>query len=140
MKRIIRFSAYLLTAAVLLSMSSCEKDRVSILTDGMWQFENITTSSDDDNIKAIVAGIKAVFTDGTLQFFSDGTYQMEFPLIDDETGSWELVGQSQLVFNIDGGGIRTASIEEISKKELSYIETLVDLDQNSFNTTTTWVK
>ncbi len=73
MKRIIRFSAYVLTAAVLLSMSSCEKDRVSILTDGVWQFENITTGSDDDNIKAIVAGMKAVFTDGTLQFFSDGT-------------------------------------------------------------------
>lgn len=125
---------------MLLSLSSCEKDRVTLLTDGVWSFQNITTNSDDDAIKTLVAGLKAVYTDGTIQFFSDGTYVKEFPLIDDETGTWELVGESQLVFNIDGLGISTSSIEEISKKELVYIETLVDQNQNPFNTTTTWVK
>jgi len=140
MKRIIRFSTYILLSTMLLSLSSCEKDRVTLLTDGVWSFQNITTNSDDDAIKTLVAGLKAVYTDGTIQFFSDGTYVKEFPLIDDETGTWELVGESQLVFNIDGLGISTSSIEEISKKELVYIETLVDQNQNPFNTTTTWVK
>ena len=140
MKRIIRFSTYILLSTMLLSLSSCEKDRVTLLTDGVWSFQNITTNSDDDAIKTLVAGLKAVYTDGTMQFFSDGTYVKEFPLIDDETGTWELVGESQLVFNINGLGISTSSIEEISKKELVYIETLVDQNQNPFNTTTTWVK
>lgn len=140
MKRIIRFSAYIIVSAILLSLSSCEKDRVTLLTDGIWNFQNITTNSDDDAIKTIVAGLKAVYTDGTIQFFSDGTYVKEFPLIEDETGTWELVGESQLVFDIDGGGISTSSIDNISKKELVYIETLVDQNQNPFNTTTTWVK
>jgi hypothetical protein len=140
MKKTIRFSTYIIISIILLSLSSCEKDRVTLLTDGVWKFNNITTSSDDDAIKLIVAGFKAVYTDGTMQLFSDGTYSKEYPLLDDETGTWELVGETQLVFSPDVGGIQTASIDKITKKELVYIETYVDQDQNPFNTTTTWVK
>ena len=140
MKRTIRFSTYIIISIMLLSLSSCEKDRVTLLTDGVWKFENITTNSSDDAIKVIVAGLKAIYTDGTMEFFSDGTYIKEFPLIDDETGSWELMGETQLVFSPDAGGVQTASIDKISKKELVYIETYLDPDQNPFNTTTTWVK
>ena len=140
MKRTIRFSTYIIISIMLLSLSSCEKDHVTLLTDGVWKFENITTNSSDDAIKVIVAGLKAIYTDGTMEFFSDGTYIKEFPLIDDETGSWELIGETQLVFSPDAGGVQTASIDKISKKELVYIETYLDPDQNPFNTTTTWVK
>ena len=140
MKRTIRFSTYIIISIMLLSLSSCEKDRVTLLTDGVWKFENITTNSSDDAIKVIVAGLKAIYTDGTMEFFSDGTYIKEFPLIDDETGSWELMGETQLVFSPDAGGVQTASIDKISKKELVYIETYLDPDQNPFNTTTTWVR
>ena len=140
MKRTIRFSTYIIISIMLLSLSSCEKDRVTLLTDGVWKFENITTNSSDDAIKVIVAGLKAIYTDGTMEFFSGGTYIKEFPLIDDETGSWELIGETQLVFSPDAGGVQTASIDKISKKELVYIETYLDPDQNPFNTTTTWVK
>ena len=140
MKRAIRFSTYIIISIMLLSLSSCEKDRVTLLTDGVWKFENITTNSSDDAIKVIVAGLKAIYTDGTMEFFSDGTYIKEFPLIDDETGSWELMGETQLVFSPDAGGVQTASIDKISKKELVYIETYLDPDQNPFNTTTTWVR
>jgi hypothetical protein len=140
MKKTIRYSAYIIISIIILSLSSCEKDRVTLLTDGVWKFENITTNSDDDAIKTIVAGLKAVYTDGTMQFFSDGTYVKEYALLDDETGTWELVGETQLVFSPDVGGIQTASIDKITKKELVYLETFVDQDQNPFNTTTTWVK
>ncbi|MBN1388871.1 MAG: hypothetical protein JW965_10515 [Bacteroidales bacterium] len=140
MKRTIRYSAYIIISILLMSLSSCEKDRITLLTDGVWKFENITTNSDDDAIKAIVAGLKAVYTDGTMQLFSDGTYVKEYPLIDDETGTWELVGETQLVFSPDAGGIQTASIDQLTRKELVYIETYVDQNQNPFNTTTTWVK
>jgi len=140
MKRTIRFSTYIIISIMLLSLSSCEKDRVTLLTDGVWKFENITTNSSDDAIKVIVAGLKAIYTDGTMEFFSDGTYIKEFPLIDDETGSWELMGETQLVFSPDAGGVQTASIDKISKKELVYIETFIDPDQNPFNTTNTWVR
>ena len=64
----------------------------------------------------------------------------EYTIIEDESGTWELVGETQLVFSPDVGGIQTASIDRISKKELVYLETFVDQDQNPFNTTTTWVK
>ncbi|MEA1887344.1 MAG: lipocalin family protein [Bacteroidota bacterium] len=140
MKKTIRFSLYIIMAAMLISLSSCQKDRLTLLTDGVWKFENITTHNEDEAIKTIVAGFKAVYTDGTMQFFSDRTYIKEYPLIDDETGTWELVGESQLVFTPDGGVVQTASIDEISKKELVYIETFLDQNQNPFNTTTTWVK
>lgn len=140
MKKIIRSSAYIIIAAMMTLLSSCEKDRVTLLTDGVWTFENITTNSDDDAIKTIVAGIKAYHTDGTLQFFSDGTYVMEFPLGDDETGTWELVGETQLVFSPDAGGVQTSSIEKINKSELVYIATFVDQNSDPFNTTLTWVK
>ncbi len=140
MKRTIKYSTYIIITIVILSFSSCEKDRITLLTDGVWKFENITTSSDDDAIKAIVAGLKAVYTDGTMQLFSDGTYVKEYPIIEDESGTWELVGETQLVFSPDVGGIQTASIDRITKKELVYLETFVDQDQNPFNTKTTWVK
>ena len=140
MKRTIKYSTYIIITIVILSFSSCEKDRITLLTDGVWKFENITTNSDDDAIKAIVAGLKAVYTDGTMQLFSDGTYVKEYPIIEDESGTWELVGETQLVFSPDVGGIQTASIDRITKKELVYLETFVDQDQNPFNTTTTWVK
>lgn len=140
MKKTIRFSTYIIISIIILSLSSCEKDRVTLLTDGVWKFENITTNSDDDAIKTIVAMLKAGYTDGTMQFFSDGTYVKEYALFDDETGTWELVGETQLVFSPDVGGIQTASIDKITKKELVYIETYPDQDQNPFNTITSWVK
>ncbi len=140
MKKIIRISAYIIITVMLLGISSCEKDRVSILTDGVWNFENITTTSDNETIKIFVAGLKAVYTDGTMQFFSDGTYIKEFPLLVDETGNWELVGATQLVFTPDGGLLQTASIDKISKNELVYLETFLDDEQNPFTTVTTWVK
>ncbi|HDZ40995.1 MAG TPA: hypothetical protein ENH59_04880 [Bacteroidetes bacterium] len=140
MKRIISIPAYLLISVLLLNLSSCQKDRVTLLTDGVWKFENITTNSANETIKTIVAGFKAVYTDGTMQFFSDGTYIKEYPLIDDETGNWELVGETQLVFTPDGGLVQTASIDKISKSELVYLETFIEGDQNTFTTVTTWVK
>ncbi len=140
MKKAIRFSIYIIMAAVLVSLSGCQKDRVTLLTDGVWKFENITTKSEDEAVKTLVAGFKAAYTDGTMQFFSDGTYIKEFPLIDDETGTWELVGETQLVFTPDGGVVQTASIDRIRKKELVYLETFLDQNQNPFNTRTTWVK
>jgi len=140
MKRIISIPAYLLISVLLLNLSSCQKDRVTLLTDGVWKFENITTNSENETIKTIVAGFKAVYTDGTMQFFSDGTYIKEYPLIDDETGNWELVGETQLVFTPDGGLVQTASIDKISKSELVYLETFIEGDQNTFTTVTTWVK
>ncbi len=140
MKKIIRFSAYIIIAAMMTGLSSCEKDRVTLLTDGMWTFENITTNSDDEAIKTLVAGIKAYHIDGTLEFYSDGTYVMQFPLGNDETGTWELVGDTQLVFSPDSGGVQTSSIDRISKSELVYIATFVDQNSKAFNTTLTWVR
>lgn len=140
MKTISGFSLYIIMALLMAGISSCEKDRVTLLTDGVWTFENITTDSEDEAIKTIVAGFKAAYTDGTLQFFSDGTYTMEFPLIDNETGTWELVGETQLVFNPSAGAVGTASIDNITKSELVYLETFIDTNSNPFNTITTWVK
>lgn len=140
MKKISVLSTIIILAFLVTGLNSCKKDNETLLTDGIWNFENITTDSVDESIQTIVAGFKAAYTDATLQFFSDGTYVIEYPLIDDETGTWELAGSSKLIFTPDGGGLKSAVIEDISGKELVYLETFVDTNSNPFNTTTTWVK
>ncbi len=138
MKGIKAFPVYIIIFFLSLGLSSCEKDRITILTDGVWSFSNITTTSEDETVKTMVAGMKAVYIDGTIQFFSDGTYIKEFALFDDEPGTWTLVGDTQLVLTPDDGVAQTSSIDKIKKDELVLIDTFVDAELNTFNTLTTW--
>ena len=122
-------------------MTGCENDPSTLLTDGVWSFENLTSDSDDSDIQSWVALAKALMTDATLEFQSGGTYLITSPLAEEPTtGSWSLVGDDQLILNPEDQVASTANIETLSKKELKYIETYFDQNQNTYSVTTTWTR
>jgi hypothetical protein len=133
------FSGVTMIVMVLLSLTGCETDNKTLLTDGVWKFSNMTTDSEDQDIIAWVTLGKAILTDGTLEFKTDQSYILTAPLLEDpETGTWSLVGEDQLILDSDGDLGSTANIETLSKKELKYIETFVDAGMNSYSVTTSW--
>jgi hypothetical protein len=138
MKRTVSFTGALLLLTAMLLFSGCEKDNLDLLSGSKWDFENLTTSSSNEDIQSLIALGKALMTDGTLEFSSGGDYTMDSPTINAETGTWELVGNNQLIFN--DGTPRTATIDELSKKKLVYIETYVYLDSETYTVKYTWVK
>ncbi|MDF1573082.1 MAG: hypothetical protein P1P82_15850 [Bacteroidales bacterium] len=132
----------LLFALMLMGTSGCAGDPNTLLSDGIWDFEDFTTTSEDDNIKSLVALGKAFMTDATMEFQADSRYIMTSPLSDDpETGTWELVGDDQLIINPDGdGGTSTANIDVLTRKQLSYVETFNSMGGDTYTVTTVWVR
>jgi hypothetical protein len=128
---------------LMVGMTSCADPEASaLLTDGTWKFRNMTTNSEDETIKGLVALGKAILTDATLELNSNGEYIIDSPLLQDpETGSWELIGEDQLILTTDDGAPSTANIETLTKDKLSYIETFIEPEsQTTYSVTTTWVK
>ena len=103
MKNTTRFAKFALLAIFIIGLSACSKDNINLLTEGVWDFSNMTTNSTDGDIITAVATWKAVRTDATLRFSSDDSYVITSPLFN-ETGTWELVGSTQLIFSYTGGG------------------------------------
>jgi len=121
-------------------MRGCADPEASaLLTDGAWKFKNVTTDSEDDAIKTLVAGLKAFYVDGTLEFKSGGEYIKEFALADPETGTWELIGDDQLIFTDEDNNPSQANINTLTKDELKYVQTLIDPQtQTTFTVTYSW--
>jgi len=141
MKKIRILSLILAVLSFSLVFNSCEKDNLTLLTEGTWQFENFTTTSDNSDIQSIIAFGKAALTDGTLDFTSDGNYTMDSPIIEAETGEYELIGNNQINFKASGSVAAIPStIEEIKKDKLVYNQTYIYLDVESYTVTYTWVR
>lgn len=132
---------FALTMLVMLMLTGCETDNKTLLTDGVWNFSNLTTNSEDELITSIIALGKAVLTDATMEFQEGGTYILTSPLVEDpNTGEWTLVGEDQLILDPDDEAPSTANIETLTKDKLSYLETYVDAEMNPYTVTTTWVR
>lgn len=132
---------FALTLLVVLMLTGCETDNKTLLTDGVWTFSNLTTTSEDETIVSLVAFAKALLTDATMEFQEGGTYILSSPLVEDPTtGEWSLIGEDQLILDPDDEAPSTANIETLTKDKLSYIETYVDDEMNSYSLTTTWVR
>ena len=130
-----------LSLFVMLTMTGCEKDNQTKLTDGIWTFQNLTTDSEDETIISLIALGKAFMTDATMEFQEGGTYIMTSPLLTNPTtGSWQLIGEDQLILDPDDELPSTSNIETLTKDKLSYLETFVDAQQNSYTVTTTWTR
>ena len=124
-----------------LTLTACETDNKNLLTDGVWTFQNLTTNSEDGTVIALVTLAKALLTDATMEFQEGGTYILTSPLAQDPTtGDWQLIGEDQLILDPDGEATSTANIETLSKDKLSYTETMVDVQMNSYTITTTWIR
>ncbi|MEA3463067.1 MAG: hypothetical protein U9R49_14370 [Bacteroidota bacterium] len=130
-----------LSLLVMLILTACEKENSVLLTDGIWTFQNLTTDSEDENIINLIALGKALLTDATMEFQEGGSYIMTSPLVEDPTtGEWQLVGEDQLIIDPDDEATSTANIETLSKDKLSYLETFVDAQMNTYTITTTWTR
>lgn len=133
------FPGIAVIAIALLLFTGCETDNNALLTDGIWNFSNMTTDSEDQDIIALITLGKAILTDGTLEFKTDETYILTAPLLQDpEIGTWSLIGEDQLILDSEGDFGSTANIDVLSKKELTYLETFVDAEMNRYNVTTSW--
>ena len=131
-----------MAVTLLLSVAAgCEKDQKNLLTDGTWSFQNLTTDSEDETTRDLVFLARALMTESTLEFSGDGTYLQDSPLMDEPaSGTWSLIGDDQLILTPEGEIAKPANIEVLSKTELTYIETFVDLSQNPYTITTSWTR
>jgi len=134
-------SGIALTLLLMLTLTACEKDNQTLLTDGIWTFKNMTTDSEDETISGLIVFAKALLTDATLEFQEGGTYIIDSPLANEpSTGDWQLVGEDQLIMDPDDEIASTSNIETLSKSELTYMETFVDAQMNSYTVTTSWTR
>lgn len=134
-------SGLVITLLFAVVFSGCEKEPGTLLTDGIWNFENLTTDSEDEDIHSLVALAKALMTDATLEFQGAGTYIIDSPLMDEPTtGTWSLIGEDQLILDPDNQPPSTANIETLTKKELTYLETYSYQQMTPYTITTTWVR
>lgn len=133
---------YSLILVILMGMiAGCDQDQKTLLTDGTWNFENLTTDSEDENTQNLVFLAKALMTESTMEFKADGTYLNTSPLMEEPaSGSWSLIGDEQLILTPDDGLVSKPNIEVLSKTELKYVETLVDQEMNTYTIKTSWTK
>ena len=126
----------------LVLLSGCETEtNKQLLTNGIWTFSNLASDTEDQTLQTFVLLAKALLTDATLEFQDDGTYLIASPLSDEpSTGTWELIGNDQLIMTSDGDLPSTGNIESLTKEKLSYIETMVDDELGTYSVTTTWVR
>ena len=135
------FSGIAMISILMLTLTGCETDNTVLLTDGVWDFENLTSDSEDELIQGFIAIGKAVLTDATMEFQTSGDYILDSPLLDDpETGTWSLIGDDQLILDAEDELPSTGNIETLTKKELKYMETYVDENQEAYTITTTWTR
>lgn len=135
-----RNTGYVLVIVILLGLlSGCEQDQKTLLTDGIWTFENLTTDSEDETTQSLVFLARALMTESTMEFKGDGTYLNASPLMEEPaSGNWSLIGEDQLILTPDDELASTANIEVLSKTELKYMETFMDLEQHPYTITTSW--
>jgi hypothetical protein len=129
---------------VLVSMmllTACETDNEALLTDGVWTFQDMTSDSEDSAVISLVSLAKALLTDASMEFQEGGTYILTSPLVENPTtGEWRLIGEDQLILDPDDEGSSTSNIETLTKDKLSYSESFVDGQMNTYTVTTTWTR
>lgn len=131
-----------ITLFISMVFTSCTGDSSTKLTNGIWDFSDLTSTSENETTQSFIAFGKAVMVDGTIEFMEDGSYVQTSPLVDDILGIWEIIGEDQLVISIDGSsGTSTSTIEVLTNKKLQFFEIFNEaLSSDTYTTTTSWVK
>ena len=145
-----------LSFALLLAPSSCSQDTTTLLTGGTWEFIDATTTSEHNDIIAMISRYSAYMADGTLVFNEDETWVADSHLLDDpSTGTWSLMGEDQFVLDKttaiwsivgeqfvmtydDTGTPYTCIIDVLSKSELKYTERIQWDNLRFYYLTTSW--
>ena len=124
-----------------LVFTSCESDNTTLLTDGVWTFQDLSTDSEDNTVVSLISLAEALLTGATMEFQEGGTYILSSPLVQDPTtGEWQLIGEDRLLLEPDGETSSTSNIETLTKDELTYSESMVDSNMETYTVTTTWIR
>ena len=122
-------------------LTACETDNATLLTDGVWTFQDMTSDSEESAVISLVSLAKALLTDASMEFQEGGTYILTSPLVENPTtGEWQLIGEDQLVLDPEDEGASTSNIETLTKDKLSYSESFVDGQMNTYKVTTSWTR
>jgi len=125
----------------LLTLTACETDSATLLTDGVWTFQSMTTDSEESSIISLVSLAQALLTEASMEFQEGGTYIMISPFVENPTtGEWELIGEDQLIIDPDDEASSTSRIKTLTEEKLSYTEDFVDGQMNTYMVTTTWTR
>lgn len=126
---------------ILIMLTACEKESSSLLTDGIWSFEDMRTDSQVSAVISLVSLGEALLTGATLEFQEDGSYILSSALVGNPvTGQWRLVGEDRLILEPEGEDPSTSDIETLSRNKLSYKEYFTDAQMNTYKVTTTWIR
>ena len=122
-------------------LTACETDNATLLTDGVWTFQDMTSDSEESAVISLVSLAKALLTDASMEFQEGGTYILTSLLQENPTtGEWQLIGEDQLVLDPEDEGASTSNIETLTKDKLSYSESFVDGQMNTYKVTTSWTR
>src|SRR4030042_4655996 len=112
MKKLSKFFSSVLFLT--LALSGCEKlSDEELLTDHIWRWDKITSTSTNTDIQNIVTVTNALMTGATIEFRIDGTFTLT-ALNDSEDGTWELTDDNDTLI-LDGDEM---AIVKLTKDEL----------------------
>lgn len=139
MKNILPGIAIFLILSVVLT--ACESDNETLLSEGLWNFQDMSTDSEESAIISIVSLGEALLTGATMEFQEGGTYILTSALVETPvTGKWQLIGNDQLVLEPDGESSSTSTLDVLTRDKLIYTESFMDGQVNSYKVTTTWTR
>lgn len=99
MKKINKITVFTVVLTALLASGGCnifKPNNDDLLTDHLWKFDKITTTSTDETIQSLVAFTGAMMTGATLEFHTDGTYTLSMAG-EMEDGTWELIDDDEVL-------------------------------------------
>lgn len=134
-------SGFLFLWMVFLALYGCGKDLSPMLTEGIWTFQDLATTSGNDSVRSSVDLERAFLTDATLAFGSDGTFQIRLPLLTQPTrGTWMLSGNDRLTLVVDNMPPSNTVILLLTEEHLSYREFLSGAGVADYTITTSWAR
>lgn len=137
----ITYSRIALTMFLGLLLTACGSENASLLTDGIWTFQDMSTDSEDSAIISVVSLGEALLTGASMEFQESGTFILSSSLVQTPTtGEWQLIGDDKLVLDPENESTSTNKIKSLTKDKLSYSESFTDGQTNSYIVTTTWTR
>jgi hypothetical protein len=137
MKQISRISCLLFGMFILVAANSCKKDKLSneeLLTDHIWKWNKMTTTSADVDVQNMVTLANALMTGATMEFRADGTYTVTV-LNNSQDGTWEMPDDNTVVTDGD-----QMTLIKLTGDELVLEGEQVDNDLGAYTVVMYWKK
>ena len=147
MKNFLRIYSLVIIAFALFNITGCEKkdkdddvDKKDLITSHIWNFDELTTTSDSADVQLGVILIAAFMTNATLSVSANGTYTMTI-LGEPDDGTWEFNASETSVI-LDKGTVDEIEqqIIQLTSSVLELKEIVEDPDYGNFDMTYRWIK